>query len=211
MTDTYVNFAALAAAETLGEDYRIRAYERDLGWAAIAIHAGGIETGTSELCRAVAGEAQGDGQWWSEYRFEGLKSSGNSVLHVTSTHFDEPNALHLVGRHAGVLSLHGTSGISPITYLGGLDLHVRTRLGDALTGAGFVVDTASGDIAGADPANIANRGMLGVGVQLEITTAQRVAWFGTNTASMRWSTRNALFQAYVDAIRSVLVGVVEAG
>ncbi len=207
MTDTYPNFAALSAARAVGADYRIRTYERDLRWATIAIHAGGIETGTSELCRAIAGEAELTAQGcWSEYRFEGLMPSGNSALHITATNFDEPHALHLVGRHAGVLSLHGTAGSTLTTFLGGLDTYTRDLIGYALTDAGFAVSAATGDIAGADPANIANRGFLGVGVQMEITTAQRAAFFGTNTASERWNTRNSVFESYVNAVRSVLAG-----
>ena len=210
MTDTYANYAALAAAETLGVDYRIRASERDPRWVIIAIHAGGIETGMSELCRAVAGEGE-TGEAWSEYRFEGIKASGNSALHITSTNFDEPNGLNLVTRHIGVVSLHGTTGTSPCTYLGGLDTHTLDRIGDALTAAGFTVDVATGDIAGSDPANIANAGLLEAGAQLEVTTAQRAAWFGTNTAIGRWGSRNATFEAYVAALRAVLDGQVEAG
>jgi phage replication-related protein YjqB (UPF0714/DUF867 family) len=210
VTDTYVDYAALAAAETLGVDYRIRAYDRDPRWAVIAIHAGGIETGMSELCRAVAGEEAG-GHTWSEYRFEGLKASGNSTLHITSTNFDEPNALALTARHIGIVSLHGTTGTSPCTYLGGLDVDTRDRIGDALTAAGFTVQVATGDLVGIDPANIANAGLLEIGAQLEITTAQRSAWFATNTAAGRWTSRNATFAAYVDAIRVVLDGQVELG
>lgn len=211
MTDTYADFAELAAAETLGTDYRIRSYARDLRWAVIAIHAGGIETGMSELCRAVAGEDQA-GQVWSEYRFEGIKPSGNSILHITATNFDEPHAVDLVTRHLGVVSLHGTSGNDPITYPGGIDTYTRDRIGAALTAAGFTVQAAPPELAGTNPENIANWGALALGgVQLEITTAQRAAWFGVNTAAGRWGSRNATFQAYADAVRSVLDGAVVEG
>jgi phage replication-related protein YjqB (UPF0714/DUF867 family) len=44
--------------------------------AILAPHGGGIEPGTSELAEAVAGEGL------SFYAFEGLKRSGNAVLHV---------------------------------------------------------------------------------------------------------------------------------
>lgn len=211
MTDTYATFAALTAVETLGEDYRIRCYDRDPRWAVIAIHAGGIETGTSELCRSIAGEDQ-PGQWWSEYRFEGIKSSGNSVLHITSTNFDEPTALNLVERHLNVLSLHGTAGQDPVTYIGGLDTHTGEWIAAALVLAGFDVDQSPPpELAGTDPDNICNQGLLGKGIQLEITTAQRAAFFDTNTASQRWNTRNATFATYAAAIRGVLNGTVEAG
>lgn len=210
MPDTYINFAALAAVETLGTDYRIRSRERDALWLIMAIHGGGIETGTSELCRAVAGEEE-SGPWWSEYRFEGIKGSGNSVLHITATNFDEPHGLAIVDRHVGAVSLHGTSGNDPITYLGGLDTFMRNRIGAKLTEAGFITELATGGLAGTDPDNIANKGILSMGVQLEITTAQRSAWFGTNTAADRWATRNTTFQAYVTALRLAINGAVDLG
>lgn len=210
MTDTYPNYATLAAAETLGVDYRIRAYHRNPDWAVLAIHAGGIETGTSELARAIAGEDQ-PGIPWSEYRFEGLKPSGNSVLHITATNYDEPECVNLVERHIGILSLHGTTGTEPLTYIGGLDTHTGLHITAELTLAGFDVDAAPPELAGTDPDNIANHGLTGKGVQLEITTAQRAAFFDTNTASQRWNTRNTAFAAYITAIRTALTGATEAG
>ena len=67
-----------------------------------AIHGGGIEGGTSEVALAVAGyhpatfltatDALGLHDFWM---FEGLLSSGNTRLHVTSTNYDEPIALEL--------------------------------------------------------------------------------------------------------------------
>ncbi len=44
-----------------------------------------------------------------------------------------------------------------------------------------------------------------------LIAAPALAWFATNTSSGRWSTRNTVFQASVDAIRSVLNGATVAG
>lgn len=209
--DTYSDYAALAANEVLGVDYRIRMTNNHTELAIVTPHGGGIETGTSELVRAVAGEEE-PGTDWSEYRFEGMKPSGNSVLHITSTNFDEPWCLWLITRSSRVVAIHGTSGSTPVTYVGGLDIPVRDRVITALTAAGFNAEIATGEVAGTDPANIVNRGMSQAGVQLEITTAQRDGFFGTNTAAQRWNTRNSAFESYVAAIRSaVAVDAVSLG
>jgi phage replication-related protein YjqB (UPF0714/DUF867 family) len=67
----------------------------------VAPHGGGIEPGTSELADAIAGSDL------SFYTFEGLKSSGNTDLHITSTRFDEPMCLTLLASSSVVVTLHG--------------------------------------------------------------------------------------------------------
>ncbi|WP_376782030.1 poly-gamma-glutamate hydrolase family protein [Agrobacterium cavarae] len=56
----------------------------------IAPHGGKVERGTSELALAVAGTRL------SYYLFEDLKPKGNRDLHVTSSSFNEPQALAVV-------------------------------------------------------------------------------------------------------------------
>jgi len=97
MADTYPNFAALARSQRSGIDYRVLVRRAEPAFAVIAPHGGGIEPGTSEIADAIAGEKH------SCYEFEGLKPSGNSVLHITSTHFDEPMCLTVLGHTAGLL------------------------------------------------------------------------------------------------------------
>lgn len=208
---TYNSFDELKAAEVLGTDYRIRAAHRDTGLIIVGIHAGGIETGTSELVRALSGEGE-SGPFYSEYRFEGIKSSTsnsipgstNSSLHITSTQFDEPSLLWLLEQSNRVVSVHGESGTSLITYVGGLDLFIRDRIIASLIAAGFDAEVAVDDIAGVEPTSVTNAGLTGKGIQLELTTAQRSALFGTNTAAQRWATRNGLFHAYVGAVREAI-------
>src|SRR5262249_50874908 len=69
----------------------------------LAIHGGGIEAGTSEIALAVAGYHPAtfaqttDGHGFHDlWIFEGLLSSDNSRLHVTSTNYDDRIALELV-------------------------------------------------------------------------------------------------------------------
>ena len=99
--DRYANFAELARAEKAGVDYRIEVRDREHARSVLAIHGGHIEAGTAELARKIAGAD------WNLYVFEGLKSEGNRVLHLTSAHFDEPRARALARKSRLCLSLHG--------------------------------------------------------------------------------------------------------
>lgn len=202
MPDTYADWADLAAHETAGVDYRIDLRATGSETSHIAIHGGGIEQGTSELADAVALATRA-----SYYAMVGLKSSGNSVLHITSTNFDEPQALALQGSVYYTVSYHGYTGDEQITHLGGADLVLRNQIGAALDAAGFAVDIASVEIDGDNPLNITQRNRRGAGVQLELSRGQRAAFFpdGDLTRPMRDSgQRTPAFRAYVGALASVL-------
>lgn len=210
---TYASYADLAAEQTLGVDYRIRACHRGTPMVVVAPHGGGIETGTSELVRQIAGEDCDDGAVYSEYRFEGLKSSGNSVLHITSTDFDEPQALRLLGNSLCALTVHGFSYATELVYVGGRDGVLRDRIAAALSAAGFPVTTpVPPGLDGAEPDNITNLGLSKAGVQLELSTGMRASFFSTNTGAARWSTRTEAFHAFTAAVRSALaICAVELG
>jgi len=199
MADTYQNYADLADSEVEGTDYQIRTQKKDSPIIALAIHGGGIETGTSELAIAAAGDQN------SYYLFEGLKSSGNGVLHITSTHFDEPQALELVPTATYSYSFHGFSDSeNKHTLVGGGDLELRQKVYDALVANGFsaeILETGA-ELGGSDPDNIANKTKSGKGVQLEISTLQRKSFFGTNTREGRPQTQNEEFYRYVEAVKS---------
>lgn len=208
MADLYADYAALAAAETEGVDYsRTAVAPTGATWAAIAIHGGGIEPGSGEIAREVSSA----GVRMAYYEFAGLKLSGNVDLHITSTNFDEPQALALVAGVDRCLSFHGYTGTEGVaeTAIGGLDTDLVDRIITALTTAGFAVTTAPSEIAGTDPANICNLTATSAGVQLELSRAQRDAFFpnGENTAAVRDSgARTAEFYRYASAIRSAYLG-----
>ncbi|MEV6693365.1 poly-gamma-glutamate hydrolase family protein [Micromonospora sp. NPDC051196] len=208
MADLYANFAELSAAEVEGVDYS-RTSVRPAGatWASIAIHGGGIEAGSGEVARAVAGD---DGRM-AYYEFAGLKPADNfDTLHITSTNFDEPQALSLVSGADRILSWHGYAGTTGVaeTAIGGLDGRLRDLVAAALTAAGYAVVSAPSEIAGTNVQNICNRGRSGAGVQLEMSRALRESFFpgGDTSRAMRESgQRTAAFWAYVAAVQSVLV------
>ncbi len=165
MLDKYSSFAALAASEVAGADYRVNLLERlESGVLIIAPHGGRIELGTSELAALIAGED------YSLFAFEGLKSSGGSRdLHITSHNFDHPDCVALASRHPVVLGVHGCKGASSRAYIGGLDVQLRALLTERLSEAGFPATCEGHQYPGRNPRNICNRGARGRGAQIELT------------------------------------------
>lgn len=167
MPDKYGSFLELDSAEPAGS-YRLDFINRESTVSIIAPHAGKIEPGTSEVCRAIA---QRD---LSYYLFEGCKSSNNTDLHITSTRFDEPNGLDIAKSSRAVLAIHGQAGEVEFVNVGGRD----TALGDSiikkLNEFGYRVERQSAvALRGLDLNNICNRGQTGSGVQLEISRVLR--------------------------------------
>src|SRR5262245_27313861 len=101
MADKYPNFRTLARHERAGVDFRIVVRAAEPRFAVVAPDGGGIEPGTSEIADAGAGREL------SFYAFEGLKPRGNADLHITSTRFDEPLCLSLIGQSGVVVTIHG--------------------------------------------------------------------------------------------------------
>ena len=203
MGHLYDSYAELAAAEEEDVAYTRTALELPTtSWASIAIHGGGIEAGSGEVALAV-----GDGLM-NTYVFAGIKASHNSDLHITSTYFDEPQCLALVGAADRTISFHGYAGTvgQADTALGGLDTELARSLSAALADKGFRVISASSEVAGTKPGNICNRDRRGAGVQLELSHALRKSFFpnGDLSRAMRDSgQRTQRFYDYVDAVRSV--------
>jgi phage replication-related protein YjqB (UPF0714/DUF867 family) len=232
--DLYPSNTALYADPDLdeGTDYSRRyrrqpAFDDDLTrnspfpqLAVIAPHGGGIEPGTSELCLAVAGYhpaslavTPSGGPVYDYWMFEGLRSSGNSELHVTSTHCDDPYARALCAGARYAVSLHGcttsAAGLPDGTaavLVGGRDSTLRSYLLQRYAQAGIQAVDASNhpSLSGTDPDNIVNRTLLGMGAQLELTTPLRTAMFGTNTRAERKNTTLTTFWNFVAATRTAI-------
>src|SRR5215469_5286065 len=113
MADHYLSFADLSRVEMDGRDFQVRVRRCPGTTAIIATHGGGIEPGTSELADAIAGEE------FSFYAFEGTKHAGNSILHITSSRFDEPQAISVISVSPRVVALHGEDSPKEYVYLGG--------------------------------------------------------------------------------------------
>ena len=191
--DLYSNFQELSAAKVEGTDYKISSRENSSNLAIIAIHGGEIEPGTTELADNIAGSS------YSYYSFQGIMSSNNSSLHITSTKFDEPIAISLVQSKSRTLSIHGFSGSSKLTYVGGLDKTMIANITISLQNAGFAVATAPSNLGGTSTSNIVNKNSSNAGVQIELSTAQRASFFSSLTSSGR-NTKTAEFYKYTKAI-----------
>lgn len=200
MADKYRNFAELARSERSGVDYDVLVRRARPAFAIIAPHGGGIEPGTSEIADAVADLTH------SFYTFEGLKPSGNADLHITSTRFDEPMCLTVLGHTEVVVTLHGehSEEDGESVFLGGLDTVLGERIRAELTGRGFDVRTHQDpDLQGRESCNLCNRGLTAAGVQLELSKAVRKSMFESLTRAGRKKTTEQ-FKIFVTALRRAL-------
>jgi phage replication-related protein YjqB (UPF0714/DUF867 family) len=199
MTDLYRTIAELEVAESDGSDFRRIWLETTSDWVVLAPHGGGIEPGTSEIARAIAGEN------FSLYLFEGIKRSGNAILHITSTHFDDPPALHLLERSRHALTIHGCHARNSFVSLGGLDVVSRNRILEALRRSGVQADHEEGiNNPGTDPRNLCNRTATGGGVQLEFSEGLRRKMFRGLSRSERMHATEIL-RTVVRAVRSSML------
>ena len=207
MADTYPNFEALAAAETSGVDYDILVRRETIAFAIVAPHGGGIEGGTSELADEVADPAAAAPapERHSFYTFEGLKPRGNGVLHITSTCFNEPMCLTLIGACDRVVTIHGEQSTGDVeVFVGGLDEALGQCLMHELRADGFTVGIhPNGDLQGRDPRNLCNRGRTLAGAQLELSQGVRLTMFESLSAEGR-KHRKPRFDAFVNAVRRAL-------
>jgi phage replication-related protein YjqB (UPF0714/DUF867 family) len=227
--DAYASNTALYADPSLveGVDYARRYRRHEMfddslaqrypypSTAVLAPHGGGIEVGTSELCLAVAGYHPGTlaatPPVYDYWMFEGLRSSDNDQLHVTSAHCDDPVALSVCGGSRHALGLHGCTPAqvdlpaeARAVLVGGRDGAFKRYLLEELAGFGAVDAAGWESLNGSEPANIANRTLLGMGGQVEITTPLRAAMFTVNTRAQRKNTTTPLFWSFVDSVRRAI-------
>ena len=166
----YRCYAELAKAREEGADFTVSVNRRpDSSVAIIAPHGGGIEAGTSEIARGVAGADL------NLYLFEGIRQSGNfRSLHLTSHRFDERRCLALLADCDHVVAIHGCRGDTQEALVGGLDQALKGLIAESLRAAGIDARLGEHRFQAVNPKNICNRGRRGVGVQIELTSALRL-------------------------------------
>jgi len=164
----------------------------------IAPHGGGIEPGTSEITKAIAGNQ------FSYYTFDGIRPKGNEQLHITSTLFDEPMCVKMVNAAEIVVAIHGCAGKGKFIYLGGLHNELKNILFTELAKAGFETRLTESNYAGTQLQNICNRGRERRGVQIEISEGLRRTMFKTLDRPGRKIT-TANFQKFVTSVRGALI------
>jgi phage replication-related protein YjqB (UPF0714/DUF867 family) len=160
-----------------------------------APHGGDIEPGSSEVADAIAGDDL------TYYEFAGKDPTGNRVLHVPSTAFDEPTLLALLAVAERAVAVHGARGRDPIAWVGGRDVQGRDRVIECLRDAGFTARVADGALAGTDTRNIVNRTATKGGVQLELTWALRERFFDGDVHARRRAGPSATLLRFSDAVR----------
>jgi len=166
MHDHFQNYAELSRGLKEGSDYRIESKSRPSPIAIFAIHGGVIEPGTIELARAIAGDD------FSLYIFEGLHRTQAEALHLTATHFDEPQALALAEKSELCLSTHGFASSEKklqVCLGGGNEKRIAQFI---TTGFEDVEWTRCPRLPGKSPKNIVNRCQQ-PGIQMEMSPELR--------------------------------------
>ena len=196
--DRYASFKELHDNEVEGVDYRIRSRAGKTGIALLCIHGGDIEPGTSEIADGIAGPDH------TFYALEGLKSSGNRTLHITSTAFDEPSSIEIVCNSEIIVSVHGCSETEEAIHIGGLDQLLKERIGRKLSERGFDARIDSNPrLRGTDQRNVCNLCGRGMGVQIEISRGLRHQMFGDLSRSGR-RVKSEVYYRFVFAVREAL-------
>ena len=193
----YKSFDELSQTEREHLDYERRISRRRSGFAIIAPHGGGIEPGTTELARAIAGFN------YSFYSFEGIKTSGNEILHISSTLFDEPKCMELLRQADIAVAIHGCEGGEANVQIGGLHNELAARLTNALNAAGIQAVKANWNLAGQQPENICNKVRLGMGVQMELSIGLRRSMFAGLNRQERLRTK-PVFKTFTNSVRMAL-------
>jgi len=196
--DEYIDFSNLAKKEIEGRDFKILVNEQDSPIVIMAIHGGGIEPGTSEIAKAIAGGHM------SLYRFEGIKSGGNEVLHITSTHFDEPKCLNLAKQSDIVVTIHGCDDKSEQVNIGGLHGDFIDQIFETVNESKICAVKDESNHSGKYTSNICNKGRLHKGVQLELSEGLRHKMFDSLKKRGRRHTK-PLFGEFVSSVRKVLL------
>ena len=176
--DRYRSFAELEQYEKVNEDYRIILKKGASPIAIMAPHGGGIEFGTASIAASIA---HPDHTFWA---FKGIKQTGNRILHITSTRFDEPSALMIAANAHTVVTIHGCSENRMVVYVGGRHRELGLRIHASLRQAGFNAQiSGKSALRGENPSNLCNQCSSGKGIQLEISAGLRkrmFIWSGEN-------------------------------
>jgi phage replication-related protein YjqB (UPF0714/DUF867 family) len=177
----------------------------------VAPHGGGIEPGTSELLRAIAEMGN-----WAWYEFAGfLRKNNKESLHITSTKFDEPTLLALLPRTNFVVTIHGSRlGGDAVVEVGGSWAEGRAAMLASIHASQSAHNIRGVEspehLCGADPANIANKGKLGRGLQLEFSRSARNLLFPPDCSREARGRRSPALGALAKAIHNSLKNLAPA-
>lgn len=194
----YRSFADLIQNNIEGRDFAISYRHTDSDIAIIAPHGGNIEPGTTEIADALAGTE------YNYYEFRGIKESGNRILHITSSCFDEPVALRTVRRSKVALTIHGLRSQESLVLIGGRNSAFKCSIQKALAAADFQATLSDiPHLRGHNPNNICNLCRSGEGVQLEISRGLRETLF-KNLDRPGGRATTALFDVFITVLRNTI-------
>ncbi|MEI6851435.1 MAG: poly-gamma-glutamate hydrolase family protein [Bacteroidota bacterium] len=203
----FTSFSELKKARP--DSFRIKKRNRKGDFLFFAPHAGGIEPGTSEICKWFNKKP------WSYYVFEGIGKNCRE-LHITSTLFDEPHLIKLLGKKRYAVSIHGMiddgyETINADIFLGGLNSELIKLTQTNLNTSGFKVITnielPNSLLSGKEPQNVTNRCLSNMGMQIEISEKLRRLFFtGELKRKEGRSETTALFEVFCNLINeSILI------
>lgn len=183
--DQFHSFAELSAHYQEEHDFNIRTFERGARLSVFAIHGGGMEPGTSQLSREIAGldlnlylfnATLADPDPWVAGQ-----ANANQPLHLTSKAFDEPRALKMTQAEGleDCVSIHGFGGADrPAACVGGGNERRMTSVGHLLSrlfldlGSEWQIEFPCTHYPGKHRDNIINR-CPNQGVQIEFSRVAR--------------------------------------
>ena len=84
-----------------------------------------------------------------------------------------------------VVTIHGMVGESPLVVIGGMDQELKRAILDSLVKYGFPAQIATTHFGGSTLKNIANKGILHKGVQLEISSGLRQSYPASFLAAIK--------------------------
>ncbi len=209
MPDKYSSYAELKDDVSLaeGQDYHVLFRRGALipHVGIIAIHGGNIEPASTEIAAAIASHD------CSFASFIGARPTGNRVLHITSTRFDEPRILKVVQSCVCVVSVHGYDDREDMdnagtVLVGGRDEALAASIIAALVEKGFAARHARDTMfPGTDPENVCNKCTTGCGVQLEVPKSLRLTFFDLGDLSPKGRRRpTASLFAFANGVRAAL-------
>jgi len=133
ITDLYKNFNELKKEKKEGIDYIIKTHKNSWWIIIVAPHGGTIEPWTDEICKNIA---------WGDLSYYCFIATCENweKLHITSSNFDEPQAINLIKLHKIVLTIHWCAGKDDFIFIGWKNEAIRNALSQKLRENWFFVE-----------------------------------------------------------------------
>ena len=132
-----------------------------------APHGGCIEPCTGQIVLSLAMDE------FDSYLFNGIRRKDCfKTLHVTSTHYDEPQCLAMAREAEMAIAFHGCDGEDSYIQVGGGNTELAANLTQHLSVLGYQIRRASEDLKGEHRGNFVNLAHQ-KGIQLELSAGFR--------------------------------------